>query len=61
MEQHVSVVNRAYETSGLDPPGKPVNGKKLYVEVRQSINGFKRARDSVVLLGRFLPYQPLTM
>jgi hypothetical protein len=45
MEQYVSVVIRAYETSGLDPPGKPVNGNKLYVEVRKSIDGFKRARE----------------
>jgi hypothetical protein len=45
MEQYVSVVNRAYETSGLDRPGKPVNGNKLYVEVRKSIDGFKCVRE----------------
>jgi hypothetical protein len=26
MVKYASVINRAYETSGLDPPGKPVNG-----------------------------------
>jgi hypothetical protein len=46
MEQYVSVVNRAYETSGLDPRGKPVNGNKLYVEVREYVDGFKRAREN---------------
>jgi hypothetical protein len=46
MEQYVSVVNRAYEISGLDPPGKTVNGNKLYVEVRNSIDGFKRSREN---------------
>jgi hypothetical protein len=61
MEQYVSVVNRTYETSGLDPPGKPVNGNKLYVEVRKSIDGFKYSGESMVLLGRFLRYRPLTM
>jgi hypothetical protein len=45
MEQYVTVVDRAYETSGSDPPGKPVNGNKLYVEVRKSIDGFKRAGE----------------
>jgi hypothetical protein len=60
MVKYVSVVNRTYETSGLDPPGKPVNGNKLFVEVRKSIDGFKCARESMVLLGRFLPYRPLT-
>jgi hypothetical protein len=62
MEQYVSVVYRAYETSGLDTPGKPVNGNKLYVEVRKYIYGYKRAREkSMVLLGRFLSYRPLTI
>jgi hypothetical protein len=59
MEQYVSVVNRAYETGGLDPPGKPVNGNKLYV--RKSVDGLRVLEKSMVLLGRFLPYRPLTM
>jgi hypothetical protein len=44
MEQYVSVVNRAYETSGLSPPGKAPNSTRLYIEVRQALDGFKRAR-----------------
>jgi hypothetical protein len=46
MEQYVGVVYRAYETSGLDLPGKPANGNKLYVEVRRSVDVFKRAREN---------------
>jgi hypothetical protein len=45
MEQYVSVVNRAYETSGLDPPGKQANEIRLYIEVRKSVDGFKRAGE----------------
>jgi hypothetical protein len=45
MDQYVSVNNRAYETSELDPPGKQVNVNKQYVEVRKSIDGFKRAPE----------------
>jgi hypothetical protein len=38
-------VNRAYETNGLEPPGKPANGTRLYIEVRKPVDGFKRARQ----------------
>jgi hypothetical protein len=44
MAQYVSVVNRAYETSGLSPPGKAPNSTRLYIEVRKALDGFKRAR-----------------
>jgi hypothetical protein len=40
----VSVVNRAYETSGLSSPGKTPNSTQLYIEVRKALDGFKRAR-----------------
>jgi hypothetical protein len=44
MEQCVSTVYRAFETSGLAPPGMPQNCNRLYVEVKWAIEGFKRAR-----------------
>jgi hypothetical protein len=44
MEQYVSAVNRAFETSGLTPPGRPQNCNRLFVEVKRAIDGFKRAR-----------------
>jgi hypothetical protein len=44
MEQYVSTVNRAFETSGLAPPGRPQNYNRLYAEVKRAIDGFNRAR-----------------
>jgi hypothetical protein len=38
-----SAVNRAFETSGLTPPGRPQNCNRLFVEVKRAIDGFKRA------------------
>jgi hypothetical protein len=44
MEQDISALNRAFETSGLSPPGRPQNYNRLYIEVKRAIDGFKRAR-----------------
>jgi hypothetical protein len=44
IEQYVSTVNSAFETSGLAPPGRPQNCNRLYIEVKRAVDDFKRAR-----------------
>jgi hypothetical protein len=61
MEQYVSGVNRAYETSGLDPPGKPVNEISCMSKSESLSTALSVLEKSMVLLGRFLPYRSLTM
>lgn len=41
----MSAINTAYQTLGLDPPGKALNAERLYFDVKKALEGFKKLRS----------------